>query len=237
MQYRIDFHCHSRFSADGVSEPEEMVRVAKRKGLNGFALTDHNTSAGIDYFEQIGLIRKDGLAVDNLLIIPGQEITTKEGHLLALGIKLPDLKGIPALDAIALIHSMGGLAIAPHPFDYFRAGIRKRVLDQLPLDGIEVFNAAVTFKRCNQKAQAYAKERKLPMISASDAHDADVIGTAYTVVDAEEFSLQGILRAIARGTILEKKYISPKEALKKTWNNVFRFRSRQGAIRSLGKDN
>ncbi|KIE57932.1 metal-dependent phosphoesterase [Methylacidiphilum kamchatkense Kam1] len=236
MQYRIDFHCHSRFSADGVSEPEALVRVAKEKGLNGFALTDHNTSAGIDYLEQIGLIRKDGLPVDNFLILPGQEITTKEGHLLALGIKLPDLKGIPAIDAVSLIHSMGGLAIAPHPFDYFRAGIRKRFLDKLPLDGIEVFNAAVTFKRCNQKAMAYAKERRLPMISASDAHDAEVIGTALTIVETDDFSVQGILRAIRHGTLLEKRYISTKEALKKTWNNVFRFRSRHLMTKSIGND-
>ena len=61
MKYRIDLHCHSRFSADGVSEPEEMVQAAKERGLHGFAITDHNTCACVDYFLSAGLMRADGL--------------------------------------------------------------------------------------------------------------------------------------------------------------------------------
>ena len=45
MQLFIDLHCHSRFSADGVAEPEAMVEEARARGLHGFAITDHNTSA------------------------------------------------------------------------------------------------------------------------------------------------------------------------------------------------
>ena len=113
MQLFIDLHCHSRFSADGVAEPEALVREAKEKGLHGFAITDHNTCACVDYFLQHGFMNKEGLPVNGLLIIPGQEITTAEGHLLALGVTLPDLKGIPAIEAVALIHKAGGLAIPP----------------------------------------------------------------------------------------------------------------------------
>jgi predicted metal-dependent phosphoesterase TrpH len=91
MQLFIDLHSHSRFSADGVAEPEAMVAEARAKGLHGFAITDHNTCACVDYFEQHGLLNKEGLPVNGLLIIPGQEITTAEGHLLALGVRLPDL--------------------------------------------------------------------------------------------------------------------------------------------------
>src|SRR6202789_4226745 len=129
MQLFIDLHCHSRFSADGVAEPEALVAEARAKGLNGFAITDHNTSACVDYFEQHGFLNKEGTPVNGLLIIPGQEITTAEGHLLALGVSLPDnLKGIPAAEAVKLIHEKGGLAIPPHPYDFFRAGIREDVL-------------------------------------------------------------------------------------------------------------
>lgn len=97
MKVRIDLHCHSRFSSDGVSEPEEMVQAAKDRGLHGFAITDHNTSACVDYFLSTGLMREDGKPVDGFLILPGQEITTSAGHLLALGVRLPDLKGISPL--------------------------------------------------------------------------------------------------------------------------------------------
>ena len=162
MQLIFDLHCHSRFSADGVAEPEDLVRVAREKGLSGFAITDHNTCAGVDYFLQTGLMNKEGLPVDGLLIIPGQEITTAEGHLLALGITLPDLKGIPAIEAVQLIHQSGGLAIPPHPYDFFRAGIREPVLDTLTLDALEVFNAVTTLKRYNKHAFIYAQQRGLP---------------------------------------------------------------------------
>ena len=86
MNYRIDLHCHSRFSADGVSEPEEMVQVAKERGLHGFAITDHNTCACVDYFLSVGLMREDGQPVDGFLILPGQEITTSAGNRFAISL-------------------------------------------------------------------------------------------------------------------------------------------------------
>ena len=228
MQLLLDLHCHSRFSADGVAEPESLVEEARAKGLSGFAITDHNTSACVDYFEKHGFLTRDGLPVNGLLIIPGQEITTADGHLLALGISLPDnLKGIPALDAVRLIHERGGLAIPPHPYDRFRAGIREPVLETLELDALEVFNAATTLKRYNKHAFAYAQARGLPMTASSDAHDSEALGTAYSILEAETFSVAGVLEAIRKGPTLRQRYLTPKSALKKTWNNVFRLRRRK----------
>ncbi len=228
MQLLIDLHCHSRFSADGVAEPEALVAEARTKGLHGFAITDHNTSACVDYFEQHGFLNKEGLPVDGLLIIPGQEITTAEGHLLALGVRLPDnLKGIPALEAVELIHQEGGLAIPPHPYDFFRAGIRQPVLETLDLDALEVFNAATTLKRYNRLAFNYAQARGLPMTASSDAHDHVALGTAYSILEANEFSVAGVLEAIRKGPALRQRYLTPANAFKKTWNNVFRLRRRR----------
>jgi predicted metal-dependent phosphoesterase TrpH len=224
MELHFDLHCHSRFSADGVAEPEDMVREAKNKGLNGFAITDHNTCACVDYFLQHGLMNKEGLPVDGLLIVPGQEITTAEGHLLALGVTLPDLKGIPAAEAVTLIHQAGGLAIPPHPYDFFRAGIREPVLATLDIDALEVFNAATTLKRYNRHAFNYAQIRGLPMTAASDAHDSVALGTAYSILEAKEFSVKGVLDAIRKGPALRQRYLTPANAFKKTWNNVFRLR-------------
>jgi predicted metal-dependent phosphoesterase TrpH len=224
MQLLFDLHCHSRFSADGVAEPEDMIKVAREKGLSGFAITDHNTCACVEYFQQHGLMNKEGLPVDGLLIIPGQEITTAEGHLLALGVTLPDLKGIPAIEAVQLIHQGGGIAIPPHPYDFFRAGIREPVLDTLSIDALEVFNAATTLKRYNKHAFEYAQRRGLPMTAASDAHDSEALGTAYSILEAEEFSVKGVLNAIRKGPALRQRYLTPAGALKKTWNNVFRLR-------------
>ena len=227
MAFKIDLHCHSHFSGDGVSSPEALIASARRKGLHGFALTDHNTSDGCRYLQDKGLLREDGQPVDDFLIIPGVEVTTAEGHLLCLGVMLPNLKGTPALEVCRLVHSMGGLAIPPHPYDLFRAGIREAVLDTLEIDALEVFNAATTFKRYNRRAFAYAQRRKLPMIAGSDAHHEAAIGTAFTLLQAPELTAGHILSQITKGTELNQHYLSAKDAFRKTWNNWLRLRRKK----------
>ncbi len=123
MSLNIDLHTHTFFSGDGVSSPEDNIEAARAKGLHGFAVTDHNTCDAITYLLDKGLMREDGLPVDGFLVIPGQEVTTEEGHLLCIGVAIPDLKGRPAREVCEIIHERGGLAIPPHPYDLFRAGI------------------------------------------------------------------------------------------------------------------
>ena len=144
MAFNIDLHTHSFFSGDGISSPEDMIAAARAKGLHGFAITDHNTCDAVNYLLQKGLMRLDGLPVDDFLILPGVEVTTADGHLLCIGAELPYLKGKPAREVCDMIHQRGGLAIPPHPYDLFRAGIRFSTLETLPVDAIEVFNAATT---------------------------------------------------------------------------------------------
>jgi predicted metal-dependent phosphoesterase TrpH len=174
-----------------------------------------------------GLAREDGKPVDDFLIIPGVEVTTAEGHLLCLGVMLPYLKGTPAAEVCKLVHEMGGLAIPPHPYDLFRAGIRQSVLDTLEIDGLEVFNAATTLKRYNAQAFEYATMKKLPMTAGSDAHHEAAIGTAYTILHTDDFSVKGILGQINKGTELNHRYLSPRDALRKTWNNWLRLRRKR----------
>ena len=229
---KFDLHVHSRFSADSVADPEKIIAVARSKGLHGIAITDHNTSDCVDYLLQKGLMRPDGLPVDGFLIIPGQEITTSEGHLLALGLSLPNLKGITPQEAIQMIHAQGGIAVPPHPYDLFRAGIRENHLNHLNYDALEVFNAATTFKRYNQRAFNYAEKRGLPMTSASDAHHPEAVGTAYSIFETLDFSVKGILTAVKKGGELNQNYLTPKEAFKKTWNNWFRLKRKPAPFRT-----
>ena len=230
MSFNIDLHTHSFFSGDGVSSPEEIVTAAKAKGLHGFAITDHNTCEAVQYMLQKGMMREDGQAVDDFLIIPGVEVTTAEGHLLCVGATLPDpakLKGRPAREICELIHERGGLAIPPHPYDLFRAGIRFSVLETLPIDAIEVFNAATTLRRYNRYAFKYAQERGLPMTASSDAHHAAAVGTAYTILNTDDLSVKGILEQICRSNQLNQQYLTPRDSMKKTWNNWLRLRKRK----------
>ena len=227
MAFNVDLHTHTFFSGDGVSSPEENIAAAREKGLHGIAITDHNTCDAITYLTDKGLMREDGLPVNEFLVVPGVEITTAEGHLLCIGAVLPYLKGRPALEVCHLIHQAGGLAIPPHPYDLFRAGIRENVLNTLPIDAIEVLNAASTLKRYNQSAFNYAMKRGLAMTAASDAHHHAAIGRAYTILKTEDFSVRGILDQIPKQNDLNQEYISVKDNLRKTWNNWLRLRKRK----------
>jgi len=126
-----------------------------------------------------------------------------------------------------LIHERGGLAIPPHPYDLFRAGIRQDVLDQIQVDAIEVFNAATTLKRYNRQAFEYARMRCLPMTAGSDAHHEAAIGTAYTILKTDDFSLKGFLAQLVKTNDLNQKYLSPRDTLRKTWNNWMRLRKKR----------
>lgn len=227
MPLNIDLHCHSFYSGDGVSSPEELIAAARKRGLHGFALTDHNTCEGVTYLLEQGLMREDGLPVDGFLIIPGVEVTTAEGHLLCLGATLPNLKGTPAAEVCQMIHAAGGLAIPPHPYDLFRAGIREATLDTLEIDALEVFNAATTFKRYNRAAFEYAQQRGLAMTAGSDAHHEAAIGTAYTILNTEDFTLSGVLSQIVKNNELNQQYLSLEDSLRKTWNNWLRLKRRR----------
>lgn len=223
-KHKLDLHVHTQFSADSVADPEAIIASAKDKGLAGIAVTDHNTSECVDYYLERGLMRADGRAVDGFLIVPGQEITTSEGHLLALGVHLPYLKGVSPAEAIDIIHRKGGIAVPPHPYDQFRAGIREKILDGLDIDAVEVFNAASTFRRYNRYAYEYALKRGLPKTSASDAHHPSAVGTAFTILSTDDFSVAGILDAIKRGGELRQCYLSVRDTLKKTFSNFIRLK-------------
>jgi hypothetical protein len=172
-------------------------------------------------------MRADGKPVDRFLVVPGVEVTTDDGHLLCIGTTLPFLKGTPAADVCRIIHEHGGLAIPPHPYDLFRAGIREAVLETLEIDALEVFNAATTLKRYNRQAFEYATMRNLPMTAGSDAHHEAAVGTAYTILHTDDFSVKGVLAQIRKSTELTQRYLTPKDTLRKTWNNWMRLRRRR----------
>jgi len=230
MAFNVDLHTHSYFSGDGVSSPEDLIAAARAKGLHGIAITDHNTCEAVPYLVKKGLMRDDGLPVSDFLVLPGVEVTTAEGHLLCIGATLPEaqkLKGRLAREVCELIHEHGGLAIPPHPYDLFRAGIRFSTLETLPIDAIEVFNAATTLRRYNTYAFKYAQLRGLAMTAASDAHHAAAVGTAYTIVDCAELSLKSIIAQIIKGNELNQRYLTPRDSMRKTWNNWLRLRRKR----------
>ena len=216
MLFKFDLHTHSFFSSDGVSAPEDLIAVARKKGLHGLAITDHNSCESVDYLLEKGLMREDGKPVDDFLLLPGVEVTTAEGHLLCLGTKMPDMRGKPASEVCRVIHELGGLAIPPHPYDRFRAGIREAVLDTLEIDAIEVFNAATTLDRHNRRARDFADREGIGMIASSDAHHADVVGSAFTVLELKSLDQASVLAAVPDNHNVVSSYIGWGASLRKT---------------------
>lgn len=223
MLCAFDLHMHTFYSRDGACSPETMIAAGRAAGLQGIAITDHDTCDAVEYLRGIGLIREDGAAVDGFLVVPGVEVSTAEGHLICLGVTLPVMKGHPAREVCEEVHRRGGVVIPAHPYDTWRAGIREPVLETLPIDALEVFNAAVTLKRYNRRAWEYAERRGVGIVSGSDSHHASAVGTAYTRFDLQELTLANLLHAIPRSRDVVQNYLSFREGMKKHLGNWFRF--------------
>lgn len=204
----LDMHVHTFYSKgrrifhDGLASPKQMVKRAKKIGLDGVAITDHNT---IEAWEETKkLAKKYGI-----LIIPGEEIDTLDGHLLALGIQEriePDMILEETLDKI---HEQGGLAIAAHPFDIAGCGLGS--FARLA-DGLEAFNAMNIDRVINRKAKRFARKYSLPVTAGSDAHTPDMLGYGRTEVRAED--VDAVLRQIRKGrTILHEEYMPTRVLL------------------------
>ena len=189
VMLRFDLHVHSNYSKDGLSSVEDILRAAAAKGLDGVAITDHNTTAGARY--ALDVVAK---VAPGLLVVPGEEISTKSGHLIVLGITQDIPQGMSVNDTIKEARKLGGLVIVPHPYNWPRHGM------SIPeeADAAEVYNSRYVFGIHNRRALKNARMRKLPEVSGSDAHQASVIGSAVTLIDADK-SLKGVLEAIKQG--------------------------------------
>ncbi len=177
---KFDLHCHSLFSADSITPVEKLVERYASLGFAGFALTDHGCIGG--WKKAKAHISKKKLELE---FIPACEFITERGDLI--GLYLSDMPhSRDPLELIDSIHSQGGLAILPHPFDVLR-GRSAMNPDKLgkegwkKLDGMEVLNARAT-KGANEKALSFASSHSLARTGGSDAHFLFEGGKAYTQV-------------------------------------------------------
>lgn len=120
----IDPHVHSEASYDAHDPIELILEHAADIGLDGVVITDHNvieeSLRAADMAEEYGLIG-----------IPGMEVSTKSGHLLAVGVEERPPVGAPFMETVSAVRKLGGVAIVAHPFQFTRHGVRKKTYSGL----------------------------------------------------------------------------------------------------------
>ncbi|MCJ7445503.1 MAG: PHP domain-containing protein, partial [Methanotrichaceae archaeon] len=170
---RFDLHVHSNFS-DGHDDVRTILKVAVKKGLNGLSITDHDTMRGLEMAQRIN---KD-LNLD-LVLIPGVETTTLEGHLIFLGLEDTPKRKMTVEETIEEARDLGGIVVVPHPYHPFR-----NAMGRIPdCDAVEVFNSKHIFGIANARARMNAQHRGLPMVGGSDSHFAETVGLGVTVIE------------------------------------------------------
>jgi PHP domain-containing protein len=169
----IDPHCHTTAS-DGMVSAAELVAAAVAARLDAIAVTDHDTMSSVKEAQERG-------AAAGLEVVSGQEVTTKwpaQTHLLGWFLEKPVKRGMSLVDTVDAIHDAGGLAIVPHPFMpvYFgsiQPGMLRRLIDERPVDGIEVMFTVPIGRRRRRVLDSFLaahRERLGAAIGGSDCH-------------------------------------------------------------------
>jgi predicted metal-dependent phosphoesterase TrpH len=197
----VELHSHTNHSLqkkiifDGTCSPKAMVSHAKHIGLGAIAITDH------DIFSGALEAKKLGKRLD-ILVIPGEEISTKDGHCLALGLSdiIPPDRTIE--ETIDFIHQQGAIAISSHPFDIKSDGLGTKAR---LCDAMEVFNALNVDRLTNNAARNFAKKHGLIGTAGSDAHHTSMLGKGLITTEAND--VDGIIKNIRKSRFsLQVKY-------------------------------
>ncbi|MDP8012347.1 MAG: CehA/McbA family metallohydrolase [Thermoplasmata archaeon] len=167
---KFDIHVHSKYSSDGVMEPNFILKLAKKNNYDGIVITDHNS------MEAYGHLDRNGLT-----IIKGEEVSSCCGHILAIDIEEFIPKGLSIEETIEKIKEQGGIAIAAHPYRFW-SGLGEKNTSRNKFDAIEILNSR-SFKKDNDKAKRLSYELKLPGTAGSDAHLEHEFGRAWVIVN------------------------------------------------------
>jgi predicted metal-dependent phosphoesterase TrpH len=201
-----DLHMHTIFSYDGTATVPAVLKRAQQIGLDVIAITDHDEIRGALLAEQ--LAPEFGLQV-----IPGVEITTAEGDLLALSIRKLVPAGLPLIETIKRVGEQGGFCIAPHPMagglgmkSLSAYSIRRAQLDyeaERILIGIETYNATTLDREGNHAARVWAERFGISQTGSSDAHVLEAIGLGATIFPGQ--TIPDLVAALWMGTTLVQK--------------------------------
>jgi len=185
----LDLHTHSKYSMDGNMTIRQISKVVKKMGLGGFALTDHNSVKGHSDLEKL---KKSGL-----LMVPGIEVSSEQGHILGYGISVEIPSGLSVQETVERIIDAGGMPVSAHPYRKV-TGIGEKAVVDADFKVIEAFNGRTT-SRNNRKAVLLASKIAAAVTGGSDAHTPEEIGNGQTIVVEPVESVDELLECIRKG--------------------------------------
>lgn len=186
---KVDLHVHTMFSRDGRTTMEDLLDYAERLGIGCIAVTDHNV------FKAYDLLKDNG----RVIIIPAEEVSSKGGHIVALGIDRLIPRDLSIQETIDKIHEAGGYAFAAHPYRWW-SGLGEENTRKYPFDGIEARNGR-SIPTANRKSDRLAKEIGKPISAGSDAHTPRHIGEGYIEVPDSLTTWQEVVQYIMTNTV------------------------------------
>lgn len=194
---KYDLHNHTHYSSCSNLKPEILLKLVKKKGMDGIAVTDHNTIKGA---LKVKKLNKD----KDFEVIVGEEVDTNYGDVLTYYLQ-KEIKSHDFFSVVDEVKKQNGLIIIPHPF---RLSINPKHKFKYPIkklkskiDAIECFNARM-LPGNNEKAQELAKKFDIPGTGGSDAHFWFEIGRAYTIFDDNLRKALKQKKTSYKGTIL-----------------------------------
>lgn len=188
----IDTHMHEMtFSKDSFLKLDEMVRIAREKGLGAICITDHDSMGLKEYAAEYSKKM-------DFPIFVGIEFYSLQGDIVAFGIEDYPKERIPAQDFIDLVKEQGGVCFAAHPFRNNNRGLEENLRTVKGLDGLEVLNGSTSDEAC-RKAARYAMELGLFTLGSSDCHVPEKVGVCATYFPEEVTTMEEFLAAFKKG--------------------------------------
>jgi predicted metal-dependent phosphoesterase TrpH len=235
---KLDLHTHSKYSDDSFVEPADIVRIARQRGMDGVAVTDHLSLKG-------GLEARSANSDPEFLVIPGIEYPTNVGHVVGLFVEREPRvdrpptpsSGSPVYDAaqvVCAIHTAGGVAVLAHPYES-RLHLPTDLFPVTGLDALEGFNGRAGSARnphANEQAQEYARDQSVPMVGGSDAHFEWEVARAGCVIEGlgSGASSEQVRAAILRGGAVPFGVTAPRTAIPRTSISKMRKSHRFGTL-------
>lgn len=190
-EFRIDLHVHSRYSPDSRADLDAIAAAVADAGLRGFALTDHNTTRGHSALSELRRRYR------GYLFVPGVEVSTREGHLLAYGVSEAPPSGLPLEEVVEWMEARGGAVVLPHPFRRTH-GVGRGVARSARVSAIEGRNGHNS-ELANARAELVAAQREIGTTGGSDAHRIGEVGRCHTVFAETVESEEDVIDQIRRG--------------------------------------